>query len=483
MTKNFIRSLSIAALLSTGVSAVKAQTVLQLSYPSTAPGSVPCLYTTNGAGISADPQTGNLVANGDFTTGCPQTGPALPLPVIVPGPGDWQLPTAWSIGQVAPVQWAAVNAASCTYGGSSANGWPSGQTACSSTATCQTLHDVSLSPPTSGQYQFSLTCNNATGGTTSTSPFRTVSTNPPVITAGPTSWNVLPWTAGQTKSVSWSASNANSCGFTATTLPSGVALNQFLSGGVSSCSNAGSCALNNSLTLNATVPGTYGVTLTCTNSSGGNATSTQSWNVSQSSSATCLSPAAGWNRVENAQIFYQSPFQNIGFQDVTQFDSIWGRNYALQGAPIQYQWPGGAQQLVMPAIGFGQYVAAKFRTPNTAASLGHELLVDPTSFGLSGGNGFTPEARVSMTVSTKCGDFDTASQFIAPFCKASQLYSNESLPIFMNHTAPFCRLQPNTDYYLNIIYAPLTSPASAVFNGFSGSGAVTLLQNVNVVSQ
>ena len=32
----------------------------------------------------------------------------------------------------------------------------------------------------------------------------------------------------------------------------------------------------------------------------------------------------------------------------------------------------------------------------------------------------------------------------------------------------------------NIIYAPLTSPASAVFNGIGGPGVV-LLQNTNVV--
>ncbi|MFZ2237565.1 MAG: hypothetical protein WBP11_07765 [Dokdonella sp.] len=481
MTKNFVRSLAIAALACTGASAVQAQTqtVLQLGYPSAAPGAVPCLYTTNVAGISADPQTGNLVAVGDFTTGCPQTGSALPLPVIVPGPNDWQLPNSWAIGQPATFQWAAVNAASCTYGGSFANGWPSGQSACSTGASCQTLHNVTLSPPSAGQYQFSLTCTNATGSTTSTSGVRTVSSNPPVITAGPMTWSVLPWSSGQTKTVTWSASNADSCGFSATTLPNGVSLQQFLSGGVSVCSSAASCALNNSLTLNATVAGTYGVSLNCTNSSGGNVSSSQSWNVTQST-ATCLSPATGWNRLTTAQIYYQSFWQGAGVKDVTEFASIWGRNYSVTGAPIVNQWPGRAQQLVMPAIGINQFVSAKFRTPSSGATKGHTFLIDPTSYGLSGGDGVGPVARVSMTVSTKCGDFDTNSAFIPSQCTASQMAANDIFGIYTNSPVG-CSLQPDTEYYLNVIYAPLTSPATAVFNGFNGSTAVTFPQNTQVI--
>ena len=482
VTKNVVRSLAIAALACFGAS-VQAQTVLQLSYPSNGPGSVPCLYTTNGAGISADPQTGNLLAAGDFTTGCPQTGPTLPLPVIVPGPVNWQLPNPWAVAQVTAVQWAAVNAESCTYGGSFATGWPSGQQACSSANTCQTLHDVSLSPPSSGQYQFSLTCSNASGSVTSTSAFRSVSANPPVITQGPSGWNVTPWTAGQTKAVQWSANNADNCNFTANTLPAGVSIGQFLSGGVTSCSTQAGCSSSNNLILNAPEPGTYSVTLTCSRSTGGTTTNTGSWNVTQGASTGCLSPAAGWNRLEFGEVFNFGAFNSVGFFDLTQYDGIWGRNYSDSGGgyPIIKQWPGVAQQLTMPKFGFGQYIAAKFRTPNNSAGQpGHTLKPDGTSFAFSGG-GEGNFAKLSGTVSTVCGDFNTSSASIPSNCKFNQLIGGDSMVIYSNYPAgqPFCNLQPNTDYYLNLIYAPLTSPASAVFNGLNGAGVV-LLQNFGV---
>lgn len=479
MTKNLLRSLAVAALACTGANAAQAQTVLQLSYPSAAPGAVPCIYTTNSSGISADPQTGNLLATGDFTSGCPQTGPVLPLPVIVPGPAHWQLPNPWAVGQVTSVQWAAANAETCTYGGSFATGWPSGQNACASIQACQTLHDVSLSPPTAGQYQFNLTCSNATGNVTSTSQFRDVAANPPVITQGPTTWNVLPWTSGQSKSVVWSANNADNCGFTVNSLPSGVTPAQFFAAGTTTCSSVGACAAQNALVLSAPVAGTYGVTLTCTRSTGGTATSTQSWNVTQSSSANCLNPAPGWNRLEQSIVY--SPFTGgIAGIDVTQYASIWGRDYANPGAgyPIIAQWPGVEQQLVIPAIGSNQYVAAKFRTPASGQHY-HGLMVEQTSF-LNSGGGVGNTARISGTVSTKCGDFNTASVDIPAYCKWSQRGSNETMDIGSGYTSGnFCRLQPNTDYYLNLIYAPLTSPASAVFNGVNGSGPY--LQNTNVI--
>ena len=468
MTKNLLRSLAIAALACTGATAVHAQTVLQLSYPANAPGPNPCLYTTNASGISADPLTGNLLAQGDFGTGCPQTGSALPLPVIVPGPSNWVLPNPWAIGQATNVQWAAVNAASCTYGGNSVAAWPSGSSACSSTAACQVLHDVTLVPPSAGQYIFSLTCNNATGGVTSTSQIRDVAANPPVINPGPSSWNVTPWEAGQTRSRSWSATNADNCNFSQNTLPVGVTLGQFLSG-TATCNNLGACAANNGVTLTAPVAGTYSVTLNCSLSTGGSTTSTGTWNVTQSSSAGCLSPS-GWSRLAQSEVY--SVFGSVPGSDVTQFESIWGRNFSDPngGFPITTLWPGIGQQLVIPKIGSGQYIAAKFHTPATG-SPSHNFKDELSSYNASGGgNGNT--AKISATVSTVCGDFDTASPNIPALCKWSQLVGGDTITIGSNfQSGNFCRLQPNTDYYLNLIYSPLTSPATATFNGVGGTGA------------
>lgn len=465
-----------------------ASTVLELRYPSAAPGVTPCLYTTNNAGISADPSTGHLLAIGDFLTGCPETGPVLPLPVIVPGPSDWVLPNPWIVGQEVQLQWAAVNASSCTFGGSSATGWTSGGSACSSTSTpaCHTLKTVTIAPPAAGTYQFSMTCTNSTGPTTSTSVSRVVTapvTQPSI--SGPASWGTLsPWVEGQSKTVNWSATNADSCTLSATTLPSGVTLAAFTNSGPISCSGAAACAANHQLTLTAPVAGTYALNLTCSNSSGGSGNSSNSWTVT-SQASSCGSPASGWNRVESAQIFYHGNAGSIGFQDVTTYESIWGRDYSQAPttgqAPIVNNWPGSPNITATPIIGAGQFVAAKFRTP-ASGSMGTTLKIDGTTWSLAGGGQSPTAARMSMTVSTQCGDFNTASANIPLGCWKSQL-GGEEFFIMANNTPGsmgnprICGLSPNTDYYLNVIFAPLTSPASAVFNGFEG-GNVVQVQNL-----
>ena len=133
----------------------------------------------------------------------------------------------------------------------------------------------------------------------------------------------------------------------------------------------------------------------------------------------------------------------------------------------------------MPKFGSGQFIAAKFRTPATGQR-GHTLKLDGTSYAFSGG-GNGNFAKLSGTVSTLCGDFDTGSASIPPNCKFNQLVGGDSMPIYSNYgTNPaFCSLAPNTEYFLNLIYAPLTSPASAVFNGLNGA-QVVLLQNFGV---
>lgn len=321
------------------------------------------------------------------------------------------------------------------------------------------------------------------GSDTSISDQRTVSNppiNPPVINPGPPNWVVLPWTSGQTKSVIWSATNADSCVVTATT-PSGVTTQQFL-GGITSCLSTG-CGNANALTLAAPVAGQYSATVTCSKTGVADVLSTNSWTVTQNSSATCLNPSPNWNRVESAPIYYQGSTSgfNQGVKDVTAYDSIWGRAYNVSGDPITKQWPGVEQQLVLPRFGNLQYIAAKFRTPAAGGTPGHTLTLDPTSFSANGGGNpsFPNKAKLSITVSTKCGDFNTASPDIPPLCYKSQMGANATFSAYTSVPSSQCSLQPNTDYYLNIIYSPLTSPATAVFNG--NNGGVSLLQNTGVI--
>lgn len=469
-------SLLLGAVAWLGASAAQAQTVLELKYPSNAPGTTPCLYTTNALGISADPQSGNLQATGDFSTGCPQTGSALPLPVIVPGPADWALPLPWAIGQAATVQWAAVNATSCTYGGSSATGWPSGTLACSGTA-CQTLKTISISPPAAGTYQFSLSCSNATGSSApSISESRVVAAAvvQPVIT-GPASWGTLqPWSAGGTKSVSWSATNADSCSLSATTLPAGVTLAQFTGGGSTSCNSAGSCAAAHPLTLTAPVAGNYGLLLSCSNNTGGSGTSINSWTVA-AVGESCVG-VAGWNRLTTGQIFHgNGDTSQIGL-DLTTFESIWGRDYSiLPNSPITTNWPGLTNILAAPKLAAGEYVAAKFRTPSGGGVVGTQFTVDPSTYSFAGGGNGT-NGKMSFTVSTVCGDFNTSSSSIPQGCWKNQMGTGDFLMYTNQTSGSSCRLSPNTDYYFNLIFSPIGTTGTATFNG--NGGRAVLLKNV-----
>lgn len=475
VTKITLRLLSIAALTFTGVSQVQAQTVMELKYPSNAPGVAPCVYTTDGAGLSADPATGRLLATGDFGTGCPQTGTALPLPVIVPGPLNWVLPNPWTVGTSVAVQWAAVNAATCSYTGSAATGWPSGTQACAGSA-CQSLKNVTLTPTVAGTYTFSMNCVNETGTTTSTSTSAVVSPAAvinPTISAGPGTWgNLLPWAAGGSKSVSWAASNADSCALTGS-FPSGVTLASFVSGSTS-CSSASGCASAHPLTLTAAVAGTYNLSLTCTNNAGGGPViSSNTWTVSPASTGSCAT-VGSFARKQTANIFYNNSSNTIGNFDVTTFESLWGRDYPSSANPnasgnINATWPGNTG-LATAEYGNGEYLSLKFRTPNVTTWKSSQLSIDGTTFSFAGGGTNSTMAKMSMTVSKSCGDFNTASADIPVNCYKSQMGAGGEMKIVINgsvNTAR-CVVQPNTDYYLNIIFAPLTSPASAVYNGVGG---------------
>ena len=71
-----------------------------------------------------------------------------------------------------------------------------------------------------------------------------------------------------------------------------------------------------------------------------------------------------------------------------------------------------------------------------------------------------------------CGDFDTGSSNISAHCTWNQLTNGNDITYGVGLGGNLCTLQPNTDYYLNLIFSPLTSPASAVFNGLNAPSVV-----------
>ena len=160
------------------------QTVIELTDTSQSPN--PCIFTTNAAGVTADPTTGHLKATGTFGQNC-QTAPQ-PVPSINPGPANWVLPGDWAINTSAQVQWAAANSDLCVYDGSeipagqqSSWPWPTSGVACNSTSSCAAQHNLTLTPTVAGNYKFKLTCSY--NGNTQTA---TVSEISSTVSAAPT---------------------------------------------------------------------------------------------------------------------------------------------------------------------------------------------------------------------------------------------------------------------------------------------------------
>lgn len=137
---------------------------------------------------------------------------------------------------------------------------------------------------------------------------------------------------------------------------------------------------------------------------------------------------------------------------------MYGRNYGTPGWPIANLWPGTSGILATVDFANRQYIALKFTTPNTNVmnQIGFQLTMDATTWGLTGGGGSgSVVANMSATVSKKCGDFNSASPDIGPFCKISNMGGNQGFAAYLNTDfAGLCNLAPNTAYYLNMIHTP-----------------------------
>lgn len=183
--------ISLAAVLALS-SVAHGQTVIELTDTSQSPN--PCIFTTNAAGVTADPTTGHLKATGTFGQNC-QTAPQ-PVPSINPGPANWVLPGEWAIGASAQVQWAAANADLCVYDGSEIPAgqqaswpWPTSGVACNSTSSCAAQHNLTLTPAVAGNYKFKLTCTyNGNAQTANVSEISATVAAAPTGCVAPTGW-------------------------------------------------------------------------------------------------------------------------------------------------------------------------------------------------------------------------------------------------------------------------------------------------------
>lgn len=135
--------------------------------------------------------------------------------------------------------------------------------------------------------------------------------------------------------------------------------------------------------------------------------------------------------------------------DLSEWNNIWGHGNATDGVT---PWPGvGGSSPVITKFGRSRYIGAHFRTPASVS-------------GLSGGfsnPSFAGGPNVTMAISGMCGDFD---EFLpTPGCLKTQVPTSDANLVqwkfSSNAPSSWCNLQPNTDYYVNVMFS---DPASTV---------------------
>ncbi|MEO8459133.1 MAG: hypothetical protein ABI451_01275 [Dokdonella sp.] len=454
-----------ALLLVTPLATLHAQVTIKLTPNGAAQ---PCVVMTTPDGVSADANgalTANLDGSGFTDPGCPTNASPI-APTISPGTGDWptlfNFPTQATGPFATTTYWAAQNADSCTYFGSSATagsvGWGApAATACSGAANCAILHAANLSFPqvaSSTTYFLGLKCFNAgfPNGVVSPAASITINSQPqgaPAIT-GPSSWG-LP-SATQTApyalaAKTWSATNAEQCTYNGTNSAAGV-LSGWGAAGSVACTGSAQCASTHTFpgtTLNPTATTTYTFGLNCTNATfPTTANQTASVTVQPNSQTSCPGTPSGWNRQNTGSVIYQAGFQaTLPADGFANWDSIWGRPYPNL-TPID-AWPSKTiSRVVGPNISFKNFISAQFSVPANLISSNKSGLLHVEQTGFQG--------AISMTMSTKCGDFDQSSSSIPAGCFKAGMLGDSSFYWTTIGTPLKCQLTPGQTYYLNLIY-------------------------------
>lgn len=135
---------------------------------------------------------------------------------------------------------------------------------------------------------------------------------------------------------------------------------------------------------------------------------------------------------------YQAQRTNL---DVTDWDGLWGYN-AVVGPVTPWPGVGGAAPVIVQFPRSG-YLCAHFHTDAAAGRNGS--FSNPS---------YVAGPNVTMAISTRGGDFDT--WLPTPGClKANVATSDASLVRWKyspNAPQDWCNLQPDTDYYVNVMF-------------------------------
>jgi len=379
-----------------------------------------CTALTDSQGLRLAPDGVNLLATGVALSGNGCGGNnAADYQVATSVPANVTAGTAFN------VSWSAAAAATaCYYSGSSAAGWPVGNSACTGAA-CAGSHNTSVTVAAAGSYTFGMICTNATGAASGTTT-ATGAPQPPqpngfALTAPATA------TVGTPFSVSWSVSGATSC--TGTASLSGSSAN--LPGWTDTTS------ASSPRSVTAAVAGAYTLQLICSNAVPGNATSQQAIVVVGGGVDPDNCPLTPMSRLSVASIKYPNvPSSGTrNNMDVTKFENIWGHINAVDNATL---WPGvsGAQPAII-AWGKTQYVAAKFHVPAGQST---------TANGWLGYGSYFSGPAITLAISTQCGDFTPVNPLCVTTRNGGESFGKWRIVPNLNG----CPLTPGQDYFMNM---------------------------------
>lgn len=384
-----------------------------------------CVAVTDSAGLNLVTGSTDLRATGVTLTGagCGTVGATANFLASVAAP------SSATIGTPINVTWSAsADATNCTYGlpTSGVSGWPSGTSACSGAA-CAGSHNTAVTINTAGNYNFGITCTNASG---------VAQSNQVSVLGPPPTPNGFALSAPSSGivnaafSVSWTVQNATSCTGSAS-----------LSG--NSVSLPGWTTVTSAVSPRSVVPalaGTYTLALTCSNTSG-SITSQQAQVVVTAGGVACNGPA-GYARLITSDITYGAATPGTRANvDIREWDNIWGHASATDTVVA---WPGiiGSSPN-LKSFARTSFLSAHFKTPANASP-------SSSKFGNFTYPTYTAGENADMTISTTCGDF---SPPVDTGCGVYNVASGDQAMVawwFKTTNTSFCHLQPNTDYYLNI---------------------------------
>ena len=449
------------AVLFVSAIAANAQTTINLN---TANGT--CVAVTNSAGLNTESSPGStsLRADGVSLT-AQQQGACNPVggsssmfnaTVATSGSSTPGTPYTPAINAPFYVLWSASqDATACTYGGNfttGMSGWTVGARACTDGTSCSAAHAVQVTPTAAGNYNFSVTCTNASGyAATSTMNV------PQPATPAPTP-NPIPLTtpstasAGSAVSIVWpQMANAASCTGTGTLDGVNVpVLGDWTT--LTAVSTTTANARNVTIPSTAVVGSQLKLTLTCWNADHSASAIGTSANIGVTVAAagcpaTITTTDGARNLLTTSGVSYgvyptQRPNVNL-----LEWDNLWGYNNTSATTPVP--WPGvGGSSPVIRGFLRESYIGAHFRTGSSTAVNGH--FTNPS---------FAAGPAQTIAISTECGDF--SAHLPTPGCLVQNAPTADgttiSWKLTSNNPTGSCNLQPNTDYYINMMLTDHTS--------------------------